>query len=91
MKRHTLLFKVTVDTEKDAPLSQEQISTIERILDKNYGVINTPKLKDVRITKDHIHFYFDDPLGCEILDVRFSHNVTADYDESGLTLKEPAQ
>ena len=69
MKRHTLLFKVTVDTAKDAPISQEQIDLLTLHLNQRaHDMGNHDALK--------------------VADVRFSLNVTADYDESGLTLKE---
>jgi hypothetical protein len=69
MKRHTLSYKVTVDTEKDAPITQEQIDLITLHLNERaHNMGNYDALK--------------------VADVRFSINMTADYDESGLTLKE---
>jgi hypothetical protein len=67
MKRHTLLFKVTVDTAKDAPITQEQIEDITALLHPE-GVEYPP---------------------VSIKDISFSNNVTADYDQHGMTLKEP--
>ena len=69
MKRHTLLFKVTVDTAKDAPISQEQIDLLTNHFSRRV----------------HDMGAYD---AFKVVDVRFSLNVTADYDESGMTLKE---
>jgi hypothetical protein len=61
MKRHTLIFKVTVDTAKNAPISQEQIDLLTNHFSRRVHDIGA----------------YD---ALKVADVRFSLNVTADYD-----------
>jgi hypothetical protein len=88
MKRHTLLFKVTVDTAKDAPITQEQIEAIERAIKPLCSTVKAFKVDNVALSKDEVNIKTVDLPEMEIKDVRFSLNVTADYDEAGMTLKE---